>query len=157
MITINHALCGGSDSSDFPVLISGTYDYLATTAHGGKVRNSSGYDIIFTSDALGTNLLNWEIETYSPTDGKVNFWVKIPNVSHSADTTFYDSSTAGAATIANSGTLSFNDGSSAGSAGITNTDTMYFNSSSTAGRAIIVNNAGNITFYDSSKAGTASR
>src|SRR5579864_3505140 len=56
-ITIDHTKVPNTDQSNFPVLISGTYSYLATTGNGGKVMNANGYDIIFTSDAGGLNPL----------------------------------------------------------------------------------------------------
>jgi RHS repeat-associated protein len=78
-----------TDQTNFPVLVSGTYPYLATTAHGGGVTNSSGYDIIFTSDSAGLDVLPFERESYSPTTGAVVYWVEIPTLSHTTDTTFY--------------------------------------------------------------------
>lgn len=88
-ITIDHTKVGTTNSVNFPVLVSGTYAYLATVANGGKVTNSNGYDIIFTSDSSGGTLLNWEIETYTATSGLVNFWVKVPTVSATVDTVIY--------------------------------------------------------------------
>ena len=52
-LTIAHSLVANSDQSNFPVLLTGTYPFLATTAYGGKVQNANGYDVIFTSDAAG--------------------------------------------------------------------------------------------------------
>jgi hypothetical protein len=75
--------------SNFPVLISGTYAYLKTVANGGKVTNANGYDIIFTSDAAGTTVLNYERQSYNASTGAVNFWVNVPSVSHSSDTVIY--------------------------------------------------------------------
>ena len=88
-ITIDHTKVPNTDQPDFPVLISGTYSYLATVANGGKVQNASGYDIIFTTDAAGTNKLDHEIDSYNPTTGAVSFWVRIPNLSHTSDTVIY--------------------------------------------------------------------
>jgi len=56
-ITIDHTKVGASCSSDltdFPVLISITSDNdLRTTANGGDVENTNGYDMIFrASDGL---------------------------------------------------------------------------------------------------------
>lgn len=88
-ITIDRTKVGGSSSSNFPVLVSGTYSYLATVAFSGKVTNSSGYDIIFTSDAAGQTLLSWEIETYTAASGLINFWIKVPTLSSAVDTVIY--------------------------------------------------------------------
>ena len=94
-ITIDHTLVGSADSTNFPVLVSGTYDGtggiadLRTTGNGGKVQNSSGYDVIFTSDSTCTTKLNWETETYTAASGLVNYWVQVPSLSYTADTVFY--------------------------------------------------------------------
>jgi len=82
-----------SSQTNFPALISGTYADFATTANGGKVANacnqtvgnnvtSDPCDLIFTSDAAGTQLLSWEYETYSATTGAVNIWVNVPNLAN---------------------------------------------------------------------------
>src|SRR5713101_5801564 len=88
-ITIDHTKVPNTDQTNFPVLISGTYSYLATTGNGGNVTNANGYDIIFTSDANGSNPLAFERESYNASTGAVNFWVKVPTVSHSSDTVIY--------------------------------------------------------------------
>ena len=80
-----------SAQTNFPALISGTYADFATTANGGRISNtctqtvgsnatSVPCDLIFTSDAAGTVLLNWEFETYAATTGAVNIWVNAPNL-----------------------------------------------------------------------------
>lgn len=88
-IVIDHSKCGTSDSVNFPVLISGTYSYLATVANGGVVQNANGYDICFFSDANLTNRLNWETEKYTSTTGEVVYWVNVPVVSATTDTIVY--------------------------------------------------------------------
>jgi RHS repeat-associated protein len=88
-ITIDHTKVHNTDQTDFPVLISGTYPFLATTANGGRVLNANGYDIVFTSDAAGQNLLDYEVDTYNPANGAASFWVRIPTLSHTTDTTIY--------------------------------------------------------------------
>src|SRR6202023_984049 len=65
-ITLDHTKVPNTDQSNFPVLISGTYSYLATVANGGKAQNVNGYDIIFTDDAPGSTRLDHEIESYDP-------------------------------------------------------------------------------------------
>ena len=44
-ITIDHTKVPNTDQSNFPVLISGTNSYLATTSNGGYVTNANGYDM----------------------------------------------------------------------------------------------------------------
>ncbi len=88
-ITIDHTKCGSTDSNNFPVLVAGTYSFLATAANGGHVQNASGYDVVFTLDQAGTQRLKWEIESYNPVTGSVVYWVNLPTVSHTTNTVFY--------------------------------------------------------------------
>jgi YD repeat-containing protein len=88
-ILIDHRQVANTDQTDFPVLISGTFPYLANVAHGGKVQNISGYDVLFTSDAAGQDQLDHEIDSYNPTTGAAGFWVRIPTLSHTTDTPIY--------------------------------------------------------------------
>ncbi len=88
-ITIDHTKVPNTDQSNFPVLISGTFSYLATTANGGNVTNANGFNIIFTSDAAGTSTLAFEQESYNGSTGAANYWVKVPTVSHTTDTVIY--------------------------------------------------------------------
>jgi len=88
-IAIDHTKVPNTDQSNFPLLISGTYSYLATVAHGGNVQNSNGYDVIFTSDSGCATKLDHEVETYNGSTGAVNYWVKVPTVSHTTDTSIY--------------------------------------------------------------------
>lgn len=88
-ITINHTKVPNTDQANFPVLVNGTYPYLATVANGGNVQNAYGYDVIFTSDSGCATKLNHEVETYYSATGTVNYWVKVPTVSHTSDSVFY--------------------------------------------------------------------
>jgi RHS repeat-associated protein len=88
-VTLDHTKVANTDQINFPVSISGTFPYLANVANGGNVQNLSGYDIIFTSDAAGNTKLDHEIESYDPVSGTINFWVRIPTLSHSTDTVIY--------------------------------------------------------------------
>ena len=88
-ITTDHTKVGSSTHTDFPILVSGTYSYLATVANGGKVENASGYDIGFYSDAALTVKLKWEIEKWVATTGEIVAWVKIASLSNSTDNVIY--------------------------------------------------------------------
>lgn len=88
-VTIDHTKVPNTDRNNFPVLISGSYSYLKTVANGGNVQNANGYDIIFASNSGCTSKLDHEVETYNSTTGAVNYWVKVPTVSHTSDTTIY--------------------------------------------------------------------
>lgn len=86
-VVIDHTKVGASDSTNFPVLVSGTYSYLATVANGGLVQNANGYDIGFYTDQTRATKLDWETEIYTASTGLVIYHVKIPTVSHTTDTT----------------------------------------------------------------------
>jgi len=88
-ITIDHTKVGSNDSTNFPVLISGTYNFLKTTGNGGRVQNASGYDVGFYADSGFTQRLNWETESYNASTGQVIYWVQVPTVSHTTDTVIY--------------------------------------------------------------------
>lgn len=83
------SVSGGSDLSDFPMTFQGTYSYLATVANGGKVQNSSGYDILYALDSLGVTLCKWENEIYDPTTGKITSHIRLPTLSASTTTKIY--------------------------------------------------------------------
>jgi hypothetical protein len=89
-ITIDHTKVSNTDQTNFPVLVSGIYSYLATVANGGKVTNISGYDIgFYTNSDCSTGKMSWETEGYASTTGVVNYWVKVATASASTDTVFY--------------------------------------------------------------------
>ncbi|MBN1671744.1 MAG: DUF2341 domain-containing protein, partial [Kiritimatiellae bacterium] len=70
--------------TNFPALISLTDAELATTANGGHVADSDGYDILFTA-LDGTTQLDHEIESYV-TNGTFVGWVRVPLLAHDRDT-----------------------------------------------------------------------
>jgi biopolymer transport protein ExbB len=86
-LTIDHTKCGGSDSSSFPVLISGTYTWFKTVGNSGHVQSSSGYDIVFSTDQ--STVLNFERVSWSASTGVVEFYVNVATVSHSSNTVLY--------------------------------------------------------------------
>ncbi len=90
-ITIPFGNCGSADSTNFTVLISGTYTFLKSYPTG-EVENASGYDVWFTSDAAGSTFLSWETVSWNGTTGAVEYWVKVPTLYSSAsgvDTVIY--------------------------------------------------------------------
>lgn len=95
-VTIDRTKVSNTDQSNFPVLISGTYAYLATQANSGNILNTVSLngqtvpaDLIFASDSLGTILLSWEVASYNAATGQIEVWIKIPVLSHTADTVIY--------------------------------------------------------------------
>jgi len=88
-ITIDRSKVANTVQDNFPVLVSGTFPYLKTVANGGRVTNSNGYDIVFTTDIVSQTKLKWEVEKYDPTTGELIAWVKMDGVSPLSDKTFY--------------------------------------------------------------------
>ena len=87
-LTIDHTKVPNTDQSSFPVLISITNTNLKTVGNGGHVQNSSGFDIIPTSNP-GVSQLNCESKLYVASTGQVIIWANVATVSHTADTVFY--------------------------------------------------------------------
>ncbi|MBC8191728.1 MAG: DUF2341 domain-containing protein, partial [FCB group bacterium] len=89
LITLNGSqVSGTADHINFPVMISFTDAMLRSTSNGGGVQNPSGYDILFTQSD-GSTLLDFELEDYSSTSGELLFWVRLPSLSPSVDSTIY--------------------------------------------------------------------
>lgn len=88
-ITQDHTLIGSTDLTDYPMLVKLSDTTLKDQAHSGHVYRSDGYDITFYSDSGYTTLLSWEMRKYDPINGTVYAYVKIPTVSHTADTVIY--------------------------------------------------------------------
>ena len=93
-ITINisqrDSSCTGS-LSNFPVLINLSGDWLKTTANGGRIYSSNGYDIVFRGSD-GVTPLAHEIEGYdgSATGGTLVAWVRVPELfENNQDTIIY--------------------------------------------------------------------
>ena len=82
-VTINASQVQGTNTN-FPVLINVTDTNLRD-----NVENSNGYDIVFASDANGSNLLSHELESFDSGNGKLTAWVKVPSISSSSNTTIY--------------------------------------------------------------------
>lgn len=88
-VTIDHTKVGGSDASNYPVLITGNVAQLKTVANGGHVQNANGFDLRPYSDTGASSALSFELVSYDATAGTFEMRVKIPTVSHTVDTTFY--------------------------------------------------------------------
>src|SRR3990167_6410091 len=90
IITIDKdQISGRSDFTDFPFLFSETANYLKTTANGGKIQNSNGYDIIFTLGPDISSKLDHEIISYDGITGQFIAFVKLSTLFHYKDTTVY--------------------------------------------------------------------
>jgi hypothetical protein len=125
--TIDHTQTGTANSTNFTVLLSGTFAEFATIANGGDVQNtvSCGVnsitcpaDLVFTSDSGCSNPLSgWEFESYSATTGQIVAWVIVPTLSVTTDTSIY-------ACVGNSAITTFQGGSQ-GAAFDSNTKVVY--------------------------------
>ena len=87
-LTIDHTKVA-DDQVHFPVLVAGTFPYLATVANGGKLQSASGYDFAFYADASATTPLDFERVTWSAATGALEAWVRLPSLSATVDTTIY--------------------------------------------------------------------
>lgn len=89
-ITVDHTKVPNTDQSNYAVLVTGTYSYLATVANGGKVQNANGYDVgFYTNSNCSTGKMDWETVIYTATSGLVEYWIRNGTLSHTADTVFY--------------------------------------------------------------------
>lgn len=73
---------------DFPLLVYGTFSYLAHTSHGGLVTSVVGDDIVFTSDIAGTIILPFERINYDTVSGAIEYRVKVQTTSGVACTIY---------------------------------------------------------------------
>lgn len=86
IVVDNTKVIGSANHSNFTIVVSGVYSYLADTSNSGLVENPSGNLDIRFELAGGTKLSHAIIEWVNTT-GKVVFAVKIPTLYYSSDTT----------------------------------------------------------------------
>lgn len=87
-ITFDHTQVP-STQTNFPVVFTGYYPQLAAAAYGGSVVSDFGLDILFAADAAGNSPLLFERAAWQPRTGACEFWIQIPSLSSTADTTIY--------------------------------------------------------------------
>ena len=85
-ITLDHTKVPNTDQTNFPILFSVSDALLKSSANGGHVSSATGYDIVFTEDAAGTEKLDHEIESYNDATGQLVAWIRVPLLSHTTDT-----------------------------------------------------------------------
>ncbi len=98
-ITVDHTKVPNTDQTQFPILVCGngsspcgsSLSGLNQSGGGAHVTNSSGFDIIFTTDSACSTKLTWEMEKYVASTGEFEAWVTNTStaLSHTADTVFY--------------------------------------------------------------------
>ena len=82
ILTIDHTQVGGSTLSAFGLLVRATLG-------ASRIQNSNCYDVIFTSDYLGTTKIPWEQESCMQSTGAIIDWVGVASISSSANTLIY--------------------------------------------------------------------
>lgn len=105
-ITVDHTkVSGDGDLTNFPILVSGTYDGtgsepdIRTVANGGHVQNTASggnsgsvtvpADLVFSPNTDGSSPYDFEIESYDASTGAIVAWVEIPTLDGDADTVLY--------------------------------------------------------------------
>lgn len=84
-ITITGTQISGGPHVNFPVLISHTDPALAAAA--GKVKNTNGYDIVFTDNS--GNPLAFQLERYNSATGQIVAWVRLPSITNGTNTVIH--------------------------------------------------------------------
>lgn len=90
-VTVNHLQVPNTNQSDFPLLIFGTYKWMADTVNGGfALTGNSGNDILWYADSACTaTALDFQKVYWTNTTGESSWRVHVPTVSHTTDTTIY--------------------------------------------------------------------
>jgi len=85
-ITVDHTKVPNTDQTDFPVLLTGTYSYLADQAHGGKaITGNHGNDITITTSAGSTSYLKFQLVYWDSTTGFIELYFKAPTLTTAED------------------------------------------------------------------------
>jgi Concanavalin A-like lectin/glucanases superfamily len=87
----------GSDQSNFPYPLVGTYSVLKTAANGGQVQNTANNsigvsgpaDLVFCDAASGGNALKYEVAQYDPLTSDFEIWVQIPTLHTATNDSIY--------------------------------------------------------------------
>jgi len=84
---------GASPLVNYPLMVrfagASADNDLRSVANGGRVENANGFDILFTSDAAGSLVLDHQIEYYNAILGEYVAWVRIPTLSNVTDTEIF--------------------------------------------------------------------
>ena len=89
-LVIQHSKVPNSNLANFVLTVNDTDPRLADVSHGGAVGNAQGFDIVFSSDNQGRQLLAWDpLEVYDPATGRIVAHVQVGTVSSVTDTVIY--------------------------------------------------------------------
>lgn len=75
----------GGTLVNFPMLFSGTYDFMRGASYGGNIY--TGFDYRF--EDTGGNVLPHELESYDNTTGAITAWVQVPAIGASSNASLY--------------------------------------------------------------------
>ncbi|MFC2138905.1 DUF2341 domain-containing protein, partial [Bacteroidota bacterium] len=87
-LTINSSLVE-DDLNSFPVLVYDTIPEFKHVTYGGHINHYNGYDISFSVDSNGTDILPHQLDYYNPSSGIYAVWVMFDTLDGDADTEFY--------------------------------------------------------------------
>ena len=87
-LTIDHSRVFNADQRDFPVLVRLSDPTLRSTSAGGHVAHDQAADLFFTR-ADGTARLAHEVVAYDADQGRLEAWVKVPELSCREDVVLY--------------------------------------------------------------------
>lgn len=88
-VPIDHTKVPNTDRTNFPFLKVVGGKWMATIANGGYGSDGNGYGIRWYSDSACTSTLSFYRQFYDATSGESVWWVLLPTVSHTSDTTPY--------------------------------------------------------------------
>jgi hypothetical protein len=89
-VVIDHTKVPSTDQSDFPAFFYGYYPWMADVANGGyAVTGNSGHDIRWFTDNTCTTAADFRRGFWDNTTGYSSWRVRVPTLSHTADTTLY--------------------------------------------------------------------
>jgi hypothetical protein len=95
--TIDHTQVGGSDLTNFNIVVRGTFPELKSVANGGRIQNLDTSlfppfppaDFVVSPNPDGSAKYDFEIADYDATTGYIEVYFRAPTVSASVDGTFY--------------------------------------------------------------------
>src|SRR3954447_5901283 len=88
---IDHTQVGGSDLTNFNIVVRGTFPELRSVANGGRIQNVPGppADFVVSPNADGSGKYDFEIADYDATTGYIEVYFRRPTLSATVDGTFY--------------------------------------------------------------------
>ena len=88
-IAIDKSKCGGENTPNFAFMLSGVFSYFKSIVNGGKMADALARDIEFCSDVSGAVQYKYERVIHNLVTGEIQYFIKLPLLSFSADTVFF--------------------------------------------------------------------